>query len=110
MNFLCRFCGHVHEYFGEDYQPVDLLEVPQPKKPQHVVCIQLPCGKDGCSGLLRIRMLMDFDADPRAEAPGIMAHSFAHNMQCGKGHLLSGKCGSIGSFDAAYDELWEREG
>jgi len=31
-------------------------------------------------------------------------------MQCGKGHLLSGKCGSIGSFDAAYDELWEREG
>ena len=84
--------------------------MPHPKKPQHVAYIEVACGKDGCTGMLRIRTLMDFDADLHAEAPGFMAQAYAHNLQCGKGHLLSGPCSGIGSFDAAFDSEWERRG
>lgn len=108
-NFLCRSCGHVYEYGADDYRSLDPPERPQPQKPQQVACIQVACGKDGCAGLLAIRTLMDFDADPRAEAPGIMVRSYAHNVPCGKGHLLSGPCSAVGSFDAVFDEQWERQ-
>ena len=96
-NFLCRTCGDVHEYGSGDYQSLDPLEARRPEKAQHVVTIQLQCGKDGCAGLLRIRTLMDFDADLHSEVPGILARSVANNVPCDKGHLLSGPCIGVGS-------------
>lgn len=108
-NFLCRACGGVHEYGSGDYQSLDPLEARRPEKAQHVVTIQLQCGKDGCAGLLRIRTLMDFDADLHSEVPGILARSVANNVPCDKGHLLSGPCIGVGSFGAEFDQQWERQ-
>lgn len=48
-NFLCRSCGHVYEYVAGDYQAVDPLEMPQPRKPQHVAYIEITCGTRGCT-------------------------------------------------------------
>jgi hypothetical protein len=106
--FMCPSCDHIYEYGSGDYRQIDPLGLPQSTKPQHVVRIEVGCGKDACTGMLRIRTLMDFDVDPRAEALGMMARSYAHNLECGKGHLLSGECSGFGAFNAEFDQAWEQ--
>jgi hypothetical protein len=51
-----------------------------------------------------IRTLIVFDADLHSGVPGIMAGSYARNLQRGKGHLLSGPRTGIGSFASEFDE------
>jgi hypothetical protein len=107
--FLCPLCRHLYEYLAHDVQPVPVLEAPHKSgASDNVVCILLTCGVGGCASLLRIRTVMAFDKDPRAEASEMLGASHAHEIPCDRGHILSGSIGySAMSFDAYFDEEWK---
>jgi hypothetical protein len=112
-NFLCTICRHVYEYSAAEVQlvlaPRDLRKK---DTPYNVVSILLPCGERGCASLLRIRIVVAADKDPRERVLETLPAAQAHAIHCdGKEHILSGSVLPFGTaFDAMLDEDWKISG
>ncbi len=107
--FLCPRCKHVFEYAAQEPRPLrpDEMDQTQAHKVRNVVCIEVPCGVQGSAALLKIHTLMARDAVLSEEAPAILSQAVAHNLPCGRGHILSGPCTGAGPVDAYFDQDWE---
>jgi len=108
-NFLCPVCKHVYEYSAQDVDSLSPETHPRAvNTPYNVVCIELECDAKNCGSLVRIRTVMEFDKDPRAEAPGMLAKGTAHAIRCDRGDILNGPLAPFAeAFDAYFDEDWE---
>lgn len=105
--FLCPLCRHLYEYAAHDVQRIPVPADPhRPSTSLNVACILLPCGVAGCAALLRIRTVMAFDKDPRAEALAMLVSSIAHDIPCDRGHIQSGPI-THSSPDAYFDKDWK---
>jgi hypothetical protein len=107
-NFLCPKCNHVFAYSGQDVRQFPYETTSQiVAKPYNVVCLEVPCGVHNCPSLLRIRMLMPLDADPRMDSLEAFTRSTAHAVQCDGGHIQNGTVQRQGTaYDAYFDPLW----
>lgn len=103
---ICTYFGHTYEYSSTDFEP-SAAPVHARSKPRCVAMIEVPCGSGGCSGTIKIRTVVDFDSDVCQMAPALLENTTLHDIQCGKGHFISGRSQGLSSYDASFDENWE---
>jgi len=92
-NFLCPKCKHVCEYSSGDVQ-IHLFDGLDPRlthRGRSVVCVEAPCGMQGCGSPIRILAIMGNDADPNIEGVRLLAQMTVHEIHCLVGHSLTGK-------------------